>query len=106
MEQVFATAKDKMNKSVNALMEEYATIRVGRASASVLDKVTVDYYGAPTPVNQMAAVSVPEPRTLLITPWDKTTLKAIEKAIQTSDIGLNPQNDGSALRLNRRFRGH
>src|SRR5699024_4216321 len=74
MEQVFATAKDKMNKSVNALMEEYATIRVGRASASVLDKVTVDYYGAPTPVNQMAAVSVPEPRTLLITPWDKTTL--------------------------------
>ncbi len=100
MEQVFATAKDKMNKSVNALMEEYATIRVGRASASVLDKVTVDYYGAPTPVNQMAAVSVPEPRTLLITPWDKTTLKAIEKAIQTSDIGLNPQNDGSALRLN------
>ena len=100
MEQVFATAKDKMNKSVNALMEEYATIRVGRVSASVLDKVTVDYYGAPTPVNQMAAVSVPEPRTLLITPWDKTTLKAIEKAIQTSDIGLNPQNDGSALRLN------
>ncbi len=100
MEQVFATAKDKMNKSVNALMEEYATIRVGRASASVLDKVTVDYYGAPTPVNQMAAVSVPEPRTLLITPWDKTTLKAIEKASQTSDSGLNPQNDGSALRLN------
>lgn len=100
MEQVFATAKDKMNKSVNALMEEYATIRVGRASASVLDKVMVDYYGAPTPVNQMAAVSVPEPRTLLITPWDKTTLKAIEKAIQTSDIGLNPQNDGAALRLN------
>lgn len=100
MEQVFATAKDKMNKSVNALMEEYATIRVGRASASVLDKVMVDYYGAPTPVNQMAAVSVPEPRTLMITPWDKTTLKAIEKAIQTSDIGLNPQNDGTALRLN------
>lgn len=100
MEQVFATAKDKMNKSINALMEEYATIRVGRASASVLDKVMVDYYGAPTPVNQMAAVSVPEPRTLLITPWDKTTLKAIEKAIQTSDIGLNPQNDGTALRLN------
>lgn len=101
MEQVFATAKDKMNKSVNALMEEYATIRVGRASASVLDKVMVDYYGAPTPVNQMAAVSVPEPRTLLITPWDKTTLKAIEKAIQTSDIGLNPQNDrhGAAAQL-------
>lgn len=73
---------------------------MGRANPSVLDKVLVDYYGAPTPVNQMAAVSVPEPRTLLITHWDKSTLKAIEKAIQTSDIGLNPQNDGSALRLN------
>ena len=100
MEQVFQTAKEKMNKTVNAMMGEFATIRVGRANPSVLDKVLVDYYGAPTPVNQMAAESVPEPRTLLITPWDKSTLKAIEKAIQTSDIGLNPQNDGSALRLN------
>ncbi len=100
MEQVFQTAREKMNKTVNAMMGEFATIRVGRATPSVLDKVTVDYYGAPTPVNQMAAVSVPEPRTLLITPWDKSTLKAIEKAIQASDIGLNPQNDGSALRLN------
>ena len=99
MEQVFQTAKEKMNKTVNAMMGEFATIRVGRANPSVLDKVLVDYYGAPTPVNQMAAVSVPEPRTLLITPWDKSTLKAIEKAIQNSDLGINPQNDGKALRL-------
>ena len=99
MEQVFQTAKEKMNKTVNAMMGEFATIRVGRANPSVLDKVLVDYYGAPTPVNQMAAVSVPEPRTLLITPWDKSTLKAIEKAIQTSDLGINPQNDGRVLRL-------
>ena len=99
MEQVFQTAKEKMNKTVNAMMGEFATIRVGRANPSVLDKVLVDYYGAPTPVNQMAAVSVPEPRTLLITPWDKSTLKAIEKAIQTSDLGINPQNDGRVVRL-------
>ena len=99
MKEVFRTAEDKMNKSVNALINEYAAIRAGRANPAVLDKVTVDYYGVPTPVNQVAAVSVPEARTLLIQPWDKSTLKAIEKAILTSDIGLNPQNDGSVLRL-------
>ena len=99
MEQVFQTAKEKMNKTVNAMMGEFATIRVGRANPSVLDKVLVDYYGAPTPVNQMAAVSVPEPRTLLITPWDASALKAIEKAILESDLGINPQNDGKAIRL-------
>ena len=99
MEQVFKTAEDKMNKTVNALLGEYASIRAGRANPNVLDKVTVEYYGVPTPVNQVAAVSVPEARTLLIQPWDKSTLKLIEKAILTSDIGLNPQNDGSVLRL-------
>lgn len=99
MKEVFRTAEDKMNKSVNALVNEYAAIRAGRANPAVLDKVTVDYYGVPTPVGQVAAVSVPEARTLLIQPWDKSTLKAIEKAILTSDIGLNPQNDGSVLRL-------
>lgn len=99
MNQVFKTAEDKMNKSVGALTQEYASIRAGRANPGVLDKVIVEYYGAPTPVNQLAAVSVPEPRTLLIQPWDKTSLKAIEKAIQVSDIGLNPQNDGSSIRL-------
>lgn len=100
MEQIFATAQEKMNKSVNALVNEYGTIRAGRANPAVLDRVLVDYYGTQTPVNQMAAVSVPEPRTILITPWDKSTLREIEKAILTSDLGLNPQNDGSALRLN------
>lgn len=99
MKEVFQTAEDKMNKSVNALVNEYAAIRAGRANPAVLDKVTVDYYGVPTPVNQVAAVSVPEARTLLIQPWDKSTLKAIEKAILTSDIGINPQNDGSVIRL-------
>ena len=80
-------------------MNEYAAIRAGRANPTVLEKVRVDYYGVETPVNQMAAVSVPDARTLLIQPWDKTTLKAIEKAIQTSDIGINPQNDGTSIRL-------
>ena len=99
MEQVFKTAEDKMSKTVNALLGEYASIRAGRANPNVLVKVMVEYYGVPTPVNQVAAVSVPEARTLLIQPWDKSTLKLIEKAILTSDIGLNPQNDGSVLRL-------
>ena len=99
MKEIFAVSEEKMNKTVGALMNEYAAIRAGRANPAILDKIVVDYYGAPTPVNQMAAVSVPEARTLLIQPWDKSTLKAIEKAIQTSDIGHNPQNDGSSLRL-------
>ena len=100
MDKVFAVAQEKMDKTINALLNEYATIRAGRANPAVLDKITVDYYGSPTPVQQMAAVSVPEPRTILISPWDKNTLRDIEKAILTSDLGLNPQNDGSTLRLN------
>ena len=99
MNQIFATAEDKMNKSLNNLAGEFAAIRAGRANPAVLDKLSVDYYGSPTPINQVAAVSVPEARSLLITPWDKTTLSLIEKAILTSDIGINPQNDGTALRL-------
>ena len=99
MKQVFETAEDKMGKSVNALVNEYASIRAGRANPAVLDKIVVDYYGVPTPINQMAAVSVPDARTLMIQPWDKSTLKEIEKAILTSDLGINPQNDGSSLRL-------
>ena len=91
--------EDKMNKTLEVLKEDFGTIRAGRANPNVLDKVMVEYYGVPTPVNQVAAVSVPEARTLLIQPWDKSTLKLIEKAILTSDIGLNPQNDGSVLRL-------
>lgn len=99
MNQVFQTAEEKMNKTVSALENEYTAIRAGRANPAVLNKLMVEYYGAPTPVNQLASVSVPEPRTLMVQPYDKTSLKDIEKAILTSDIGLNPQNDGSALRL-------
>ncbi len=97
--EIFTASEDKMNKSVNNLVKEYGSIRAGRANPGVLDKVTVDYYGTPTPINQVAAVSVPDPRSLLITPWDKSILKEIEKAIQMSDIGINPQNDGTALRM-------
>ena len=99
MNEVFSVAESKMNKSLNNLSQEFAAIRAGRANPGVLDRLSVDYYGAPTPINQVAAVSVPEPRCLLITPWDKTTLSLIEKAILVSDIGINPQNDGTALRL-------
>lgn len=96
---IISHAEEKMNKTINALVNEYASIRAGRANPVVLDKVTVDYYGVPTPINQVAAVSVTEARTLLIQPWDKSLIKAVEKAIQASEIGINPQNDGSALRL-------
>ena len=99
MEKVFAAAEEKMGKTVSVLSSEYAAIRAGRANASVLDKIKVDYYGTPTPINQMAAVSVAEARILTIQPWDTSTLHAIEKAIQTSDIGINPQNDGRIIRL-------
>ena len=90
---------EKMQKTIRVLSTEYGAIRAGRANPAVLDKITVDYWGTPTKINAMGAISVSEARTLLITPWDKSTLKAIEKAIQTSDVGINPQNDGSALRL-------
>ncbi len=99
MKELKEKAKTKMEKSVNVMLSDFAAIRAGRANPNVLDKVKVDYYGAPTPVNQMAAVSVAEARVLVITPWDKTTLKSIEKAIQASDIGINPQNDGQVIRL-------
>ncbi len=89
----------KMTKTLESLDREYNGIRAGRANVSVLDRISVDYYGCPTPIQQMAAVSVPEPRILMIQPWDATTLKSIEKAILTSDIGINPQNDGRVIRL-------
>ncbi len=100
MNELIKNTEEKMSKSVDALEREYKSIRAGRANASVLDRVTVDYYGVPTPIQQMAAVSVPEARTLLISPWDKSTIKDIEKAILTSEIGINPQNDGTSIRLN------
>ena len=89
----------KMTKTINNLDSELATIRAGRANPHVLDKLTVDYYGAPTPIQQVANVSVPEARMIQIQPWEKSLLKGIEKAILTSDIGINPTNDGSSIRL-------
>ena len=99
MDKVIKSAEDKMKKSVQHLETEFSEIRAGRANPAVLDKVRVDYYGTPTPVNQFAAVSVAEARTLVIQPWDKSLLRSIEKAIQKSDIGINPQNDGSVIRM-------
>ncbi len=99
MKTVYSFADEKMTKTIIALKNEFASIRAGRASASVLDKIRVDYYGTPTPVNQLAAISVAEARILTIQPWDKSVLGAIEKAIQISDLGINPQNDGAVIRL-------
>ena len=99
MEKVFAMVEEKMGKTVSVLSAEFASIRAGRANSAVLDKIKVDYCGPPTPINQMAAVSVAEARILTIQPWDVSTLHTIEKAIQASDIGINPQNDGRIIRL-------
>ena len=92
-------AGESMDRRLEHMRTEFSEIRAGRANPAVLDKVKVDYYGAPTPVNQLAAVSVTEARTLTIQPWDASVLRQIEKAIQTSDIGINPQNDGKIIRL-------
>ena len=89
----------KMQKTVDVVKSDFASVRAGRANAAVLDKITVDYYGVPTPLNQVGSISSPDPRSLVIQPWDAKLLKPIEKAIQTSDLGINPQNDGKALRL-------
>ncbi len=89
----------RMKKTCESLITQLATIRAGRANAAVLDQISVEYYGVPTPVQQLATVATPDPRSLLITPWDRSALKPLEKAIQTSDLGINPQNDGKALRL-------
>ena len=91
--------EEKMEKTLNNLLEEYAGIRAGRANPHVLDKIKVDYYGSPTPIQQVGNISVPEARIIVIQPWEKSLLKAIEKAIQTSDLGINPNNDGSCIRL-------
>ncbi len=89
----------KMQKTIDVLSDDLAALRAGRANPAVLDKINVEYYGTMTPVNQMAGISVPEPRTLVIQPWDASALKMIEKAILASDIGINPTNDGKVLRL-------
>lgn len=99
MDTVFAQIKEKMEKTLSVLESNYSSIRAGRANPAVLDKIRVDYWGTPTPINQMAAVSVAEARILQIQPWDVSSLGAIEKAIQASDLGINPQNDGRVIRL-------
>lgn len=91
--------EDKMRKAKDFLTGKFDAVRAGRANAAVLNGITVDYYGTPTPINQVAAISVPDPRSLVISPWDASVLKGIEKAIQTSELGINPQNDGRVIRL-------
>ncbi|MCM1545779.1 MAG: ribosome recycling factor [Clostridiales bacterium] len=99
IEEILLILDDKLEKAISVLKEDYAAIRAGRANPHILDKVTVDYYGAMTPVTQMANVSVQEGRCLVISPWDMSALKGIEKAIQISNIGLTPTNDGKVIRL-------
>ena len=91
--------ENKMKKTIEVLQSNYTTVRAGRANASILDQIKVDYYDTPTPINQIAGVSTPDPRTLMITPWDASSLKPIEKAILASDLGINPSNDGRVIRL-------
>lgn len=91
--------ESKMKKTADVLQTQLAAVRAGRANAAVLDQISVDYYGVPTPIQQVASISVPDPRSLLIQPWDASVLKGIEKAILASDLGINPQNDGRAIRL-------
>ena len=90
---------EKMHKTIEVVKANFAAVRAGRANAGVLDRIMVEYYGTPTPLNQVAAISSPDPRSLVIQPWDATAVKAIEKAIQESDLGINPANDGKVLRL-------
>ena len=91
--------EEKMQKSIDSVAGDFAAVRAGRANAGVLNRIQVDYYGSPAPIQQIANISSPDPRTLLVSPYDKNALKGIEKAIQNSDLGINPQNDGSSIRL-------
>jgi ribosome recycling factor len=99
MKEVLKKNDERMQRRIDHLIDEYKSIRAGRANPAVLDKVTVDYYGVPTPVNQLSSISVTEARTLTIQPYDASSLRSIEKAIQMSEVGINPQNDGKVLRL-------
>jgi len=96
---IISQAEERMGKAVTALSHEFSTVRTGRASGAIFEKLTIDYYGAPTPLLQLAAVSSPEPQLVVISPYDKTILKAAEKAILASDLGLNPSNDGVVIRV-------
>jgi ribosome recycling factor len=95
-----ADAKDKMHKAITHLKEEMGSIRTGRASPALLSRITVDYYGATVPLQQLASITVPEPRTLMVQPFDKNSIQAVEKALQSSDLGITPSNDGQVIRLN------
>ena len=99
VKEIIANNEERLEKSIAALKREFGSLRAGRATPSLLDKVMVDYYGTPTPVNQVAKVSVPEPRMIMITPWEKSLMHDIEKAIMKSDLGLSPNSDGTAIRL-------
>ena len=99
MQEVLKKNDERMQRRIDHLVDEFKTIRAGRANPAVLDKVTVDYYGVPTPINQLSSISVTEARTLVIQPYDASSLRSIEKAIQMSDVGINPQNDGKIIRL-------
>ncbi len=98
--EIITDAERRMKKAVETAQHDFATIRTGRANPLVLDNIKVDYYGTPTPLNQMAGISVPEPRQLMVTPWDRTVINTILKAIQSSDVGLTPMSDGNVIRLN------
>lgn len=99
IEEIILVLDDKLSKTVSVLKEDFAAVRAGRANPHILDKVMVDYYGAPTPISQTSNISVQEGRCLVISPWDSSLLKGIEKAIQTSNLGINPTNDGKVIRL-------
>lgn len=99
IDDLFGDAERRMQKAVEALRQDIASLRTGRASSALVERITVDYYGTPTPVNQVASISVPEARLLVIQPWDRKMLTDIEKAIQKSDLGINPNNDGQVIRL-------
>ena len=99
LQEEYKIYEEKMKKSIDSVSADFASVRAGRANAAVLDRIMVDYYGSPTPIQQIAAIASPDPRSLVITPWDGSALKAIEKAIQNSDLGIHPQNDGKSVRL-------
>lgn len=99
MAEILDTAKDKMTKTISVMTQEYASLRAGRANPQALDRILVDYYGTPTPINQLGNLSTPEPRMLVISLWDSKMIPTVEKAIQKSDLGINPANDGKIIRL-------
>lgn len=99
MKEILVPYEEKMNKTIDVVKSQFGSVRAGRANASVLDRIMVDYYGVPTALNQVSSISSPDPRMLMIQPWDAGLLKAVERAIQTSDLGINPQNDGKVIRL-------